>query len=134
MEKTKRKPSFGYAALVVLLCFGVIMIPAVFLGAKTQPLFLISWLIAIPLCMRLGYSYKELQKGMHDFIARCITPFCITVGVGAMIGLWNASGTVAMVTRLCLSTIDPKYFMVLAFFICFSGFLPNCRRRFPRRC
>lgn len=42
MEKNKKIPSFGYALLVVVLCFGVIMIPAVFLGAKTQPLFLIS--------------------------------------------------------------------------------------------
>ena len=120
MEKNKKIPSFGYALLVVVLCFGVIMIPAVFLGAKTQPLFLISWLIAIPLCMRLGFSYKELQRGMHDYIARSLTPMCIVLSVGAMVGLWNASGTVAGVTRLCLSVIDPKYFMVLSFFICLA--------------
>lgn len=118
METTKKSPSLGYAAFVVLISFGIIMIPAVFLGAKIHPLFLISWLITIPFCMRLGYTYNELQRGMLDFIARCLTPMCIVLCVGSMVGLWNASGTVAMVTKICLSTINPKYFMVMAFFIC----------------
>ena len=116
--KEKQTPSFGYAAFTVLLSFGIIMIPAVFLGAKTQPLFLISWLISIPLCMKLGYTYKELQTGMFQFMAKCLTPMTIVLCVGALVGLWNASGTVAMVTKLCLAAINPKYFMVIAFFIC----------------
>ena len=117
-EKTKKAPSFGYAILTVVIAFGIIMIPAVFLGARTQPLFLISWLITIPLCMRLGFTYKELQKGMLEFMARCLTPMTIVLCVGAMVGLWNASGTVAMVTKICLSLIDPSFFMVMAFLIC----------------
>lgn len=116
--KTKQTPSFGYAALTVLMAFGIIMLPAVFLGAKVQPLFLLSWLVTIPLCMKLGYTYKELQTGMMQFMARCLTPMTIVLCVGAMVGLWNASGTVAMVTKICLSVIDPKFFMVMAFFIC----------------
>jgi Na+:H+ antiporter, NhaC family len=118
MEKTKQTPSFGYAALVLIISFGIIMIPAVFLGAKTQPMFLVSWLVTIPLCMKLGYTYKELQKGMLNFIARSLVPMCIVLCVGAMVGLWNASGTVAAVTRICLEIINPKYFMVISFFIC----------------
>lgn len=117
-ENQKKEPSFGYAILTVVIAFGIIMIPAVFLGAKTQPLFLISWLVTIPLCMRLGFTYKELQKGMLEFMARCLTPMTIVLCVGAMVGLWNASGTVAMVTKICLSLIDPSFFMVMAFLIC----------------
>lgn len=52
-QKTKQTPTFGYAALTVLLAFGIIMIPAVFLKARTQPLFLISWLVTFPLCIHL---------------------------------------------------------------------------------
>ena len=72
MSKEKQTLSFGYAALTVLVSFGIIMIPAVFLGARTQPLFLISWLITIPFCMKLGYTYKELQTGMFQFMAKCL--------------------------------------------------------------
>ena len=114
----KKTPSFGYALFTVLLSFSVIMIPAVFLGAKTQPLFLISWMVAIPLCMRLGYTYKELQAGMMQFITRSLTPMSIVLCVGAMIGTWNASGTVPMITKYGLMLINPKYFMIMAYFIC----------------
>lgn len=37
----KKELSFSYALFTVILSFSVIMIPAVFLGARTQPLFLI---------------------------------------------------------------------------------------------
>ena len=117
-EKKKQDPGFGYAALTVCISFGIIMIPAVFLGARTQPLFLLSWLLTLPMCMKLGYTYKELQAGMFQFMAKCLTPMTIVLCVGGMVGLWNASGTVAMVTKICLSTIDPRFFMVMAFFIC----------------
>ena len=118
IEKTKQTPSFGYALFTVLLTFSIIMIPAVFLGAKTQPLFLVSWIIAIPLCMKLGFSYKELQQGMMSYMARSLTPMTIVLCVGAMIGTWNACGTVPMITKLGLQIINPKYFMVVSYGIC----------------
>ena len=48
----------------MVACFAFIMIPGALLGAKIHIMFLLSWLIAFPLCMTLGYSYKELQSGM----------------------------------------------------------------------
>jgi NhaC family Na+:H+ antiporter len=89
----KKELSFSYALFTVILSFSVIMIPAVFLGARTQPLFLISWMIAIPLCMRLGYTYKELQTGLMTFAAKSLVPMTIVLCVGALIGTWNACGT-----------------------------------------
>ncbi len=118
MTKEKKKLSFGYALFVTVLSFSIIMIPAVFLGAKTQPLFLIAWMIAIPFCKRLGYTYKELQKGMLDFAARSLVPMTIVLCVGSLIGTWNACGTVPLITKLGLLTINPKYFLVMSFFIC----------------
>ncbi|MGI6029106.1 MAG: Na+/H+ antiporter NhaC family protein [Candidatus Heteroscillospira sp.] len=116
--KTKKAPSFAYALFTVLLTFSIIMIPAVFLGAKTQPLFLVSWMIAIPLCMKLGYTYKELQQGMMAYMSRSLTAMTIVLCVGAMIGTWNASGTVPLITKLGLQVINPKYFMLTSYIIC----------------
>ena len=114
----KQELTFGYAAFVVIVCFSLIMFPAVFLGARTQPLFLLSWLVAFPLCSLLGFSYKQLQTGMMSFMARCLVPMTIVLCVGALIGTWNACGTVPMITKLGLQTINPQYFMVMSFFIC----------------
>ncbi|MCD8121181.1 MAG: sodium:proton antiporter [Clostridiales bacterium] len=118
MEREKKTPTFGYALFVTLLAFAVIMIPAVFLGAKTQPLFLISWIVSIPFCMRLGYTYKELQQGLLAYCAKSLVPMTIVLCVGSLIGTWNACGTVPMITKLGLMTINPKYFLVISFFIC----------------
>ncbi len=74
MSKEKKMPSFGYAAFVMIACFAFIMIPAAVMGAKIHVMFLLSWLIAIPLCMRLGFTYQDLQSGMIKFIPKCIVP------------------------------------------------------------
>lgn len=117
-ERVKKTPSFAYALMVTIIAFSVIMIPAVFLGAKTQPLFLVSWMVSIPFCMKLGYTYKELQKGIFDYCAKSLTPMCIVLCVGSLIGTWNACGTVPLITKLGLESINPKYFLLISFFIC----------------
>lgn len=118
VPKEKQQPTFGYSLFAVLLSFSIIMVPAVFLGAKTQPLFLIAWMVAIPLSMHLGYTYKEIQANMIKFVTRASVPMFIALSVGATVGMWNASGTMPMITKYGLMLINPKYFMVTAFFIC----------------
>lgn len=126
MEKEKRSPGFGYAALVMGLCFAFIMIPAAVLGVKIHVMFMLSWLIAIPLCMYLGYSYQELQSGMIGFIPKCIVPVLLILIIGGLIGSWCASGTIAYITSIGLQVINPKHFMATAFIVtlicaCFTG-------------
>ncbi len=126
MSKEKKPTTFGYAAFVMIACFAFIMIPGALLGAKIHIMFLLSWLIAIPLCMFLGYSYKELQSGMIGFIPKCIVPVLLILTIGALIGSWCASGTIAYITYLGLQVINPKYFMATAFVVtlicaCFTG-------------
>lgn len=126
MSKEKKPTTFGYAAFVMIACFAFIMIPGALLGAKIHIMFLLSWLIAIPLCMFLGYSYKELQSGMIGFIPKCIVPVLLILTIGTLIGSWCASGTIAYITYLGLQVINPKYFMATAFVVtlicaCFTG-------------
>ncbi len=120
MTCKRRPPGFACAASVVLVTFGAVTVPAVFGHARTEPLFLLAWLLAFPLCMRLGFSFSELQEGMFGSMARGLPSITFVLCVGAMVGLWNASGTVAMVTKLCLSSVAPRYFMLMAFLISFG--------------
>ncbi len=126
MSKEKKMPSFGYAAFVMIACFAFIMIPAAVMGAKIHVMFLLSWLIAIPLCMRLGFTYQDLQSGMIKFIPKCIVPVLLILIIGSLIGAWCASGTIAYITSIGLRVINPKYFMATAFIVtlicaCFTG-------------
>lgn len=126
MNTMKRELTFSYAAFVMGVCFAFIMIPAAVFGVKIHVMFVLSWLIAIPLCMRLGYTYKELQSGMLDFIPKCIMPVLLILIIGGLIGAWCASGTIAYITALGLKMINPQYFLATAFAItficaCFTG-------------
>lgn len=117
MSKTKKETTFGFAAFVMIACFAFIMIPGALLGAKIHVMFLLSWLIAFPLCMSLGYSYGELQSGMIKFIPKCIVPVLLILTIGSLIGSWCASGTIAYITYLGLKIINPQYFMATAFVV-----------------
>lgn len=126
MNKSKQNPSFRYAAIVMVVCFAFIMIPAAVLGVRIHVMFLLSWLLAFPLCMKLGYRYQELQSGMIRFIPKCIVPVLLILIIGSMIGAWCASGTIAYITSIGLKVINPKYFMATAFVVtficaCFTG-------------
>ena len=117
-KAVQRKPSFGYALFTMVLILGGIMLLGAVFGFKMQVLFLLAWILAFPLCMKIGYRYDELQKGMFAFMPRCLLPVVFTISIGALIGAWNASGTIAAVTHLGMKIINPSYFQVTSFIIC----------------
>ena len=116
--QTKKQASFGYAVSVLIIIFAFIMIPVLAAGAKVHVMFILAWLVAIPLCMRLGYSYSELQSSMFKYMPRCLFSVVLLLVVGSMTGAWNASGTIASATYLGLKLINPSLFLLTAFVIC----------------
>lgn len=118
MNTTVKKPSFGYALFTVVAVFAVIMIPALAWGAKIHPLFLLSFLVALPLCLRLGVSYKTLQDGLVQACTRAIVPIMILLINGGLVGTWNAAGTVPLIIDLGIKFISPQFFLVAAFLLC----------------
>lgn len=115
--KEKMQPTFAYALLVMVICFAFVMIPTIFAGVNIRVMFLLSWLLAYPLCMRLGYSFQELQNGMMAFIPKCIMPMLLLT-IGSVVGAWSASGTIAYVMSLGLQIINPQYFLATSFIVC----------------
>ena len=75
--KERIKPSFGYALFTVVAVFAVIMFPALLWGSSINTLFLLSYLVAIPLCLRLRVPYKELQDGLVHSCMRAVVPIMI---------------------------------------------------------
>ena len=116
--KTKKTPSFGYALFVMIAVFAVIMVPSLAWGSKINALFLMAWLVAIILCLPLGVSYKELQEGMVNNCKRAIVPVMIILCVGALVGTWNAAGTVPMIISFGVKAISPHMFLATAFLLC----------------
>lgn len=116
-EKIKRAPTFREALFIMVVCFAFVMIPTIVAGVKIHVMFLLSWLLAYPLCMHLGYTFDELQNGMIKFIPKCIMPMLLLLTVGSVVGSWAASGTIAYVMVLGFKIIAPQYFLATTFVV-----------------
>lgn len=113
----KKAPSFGHALFIMIAVFAVIVAPALILGSKINALFLISWMVAIILCLTTGTSYKELQAGLVANCSKAIVPAMIVLCVGALVGTWNAAGTVPLILSFGMQVISPKAFLAAAFIL-----------------
>ncbi|MBQ5325112.1 MAG: sodium:proton antiporter, partial [Oscillospiraceae bacterium] len=113
-----KQPSLKYSLLIIIVTFGIVTVPVIVLGISVQPLFLLSLAAAIPLCMRLGYSFAEIQSGMTEYSKRAFSPILFMLAVGAMTGVWNSCGTIAEITKLGINLVSPSVFLPACFLLC----------------
>lgn len=114
----KKAPGFGYALFVMAAVFSSIMFPALLWEAKINALFLIGWAVAILLCLPTGVSYQELEAGLVANCSKAIVPAMIVLCVGALVGTWNAAGTVPVIIRYGVKSVSPHFFLPTAFLLC----------------
>ena len=113
----KKTPSFGYALFVMVAVFAVIMVPALVWGAKINALFLISWLVAILLCVPTGTTWKEIAAGINTYCIKAIIPIMIILAVGGLVGTWMAAGTVPAIISIGVQTVSPHAFLLTSFLL-----------------
>lgn len=118
MEQSKTSPSFAYSLGTLAIVVAFMLISMVGFGASLQIVFFLSWLIVIPACMKLGYSYKEIEEAASEMIKKCLQPTMILLAVGAMIGVWISSGTVPTIIYGGLVVITPTFFLLTALILC----------------
>ena len=106
--------SIGHAALVTGCVFGFVAFGLIFFEAPLELMFLLSWIVVVPLLLRLGYKYGELQDMAWDMAVASFEPNVVLIVIGAMIAVWIASGTIPMIIYLGLKFISPKIFLLSA--------------------
>lgn len=106
--------SIGYAALVTGCVFGFVAVGLILFDAPLELMFLLSWIVVVPLLMRLGYKYGELQEMAWEMATASFEPNVVLIVIGAMIAVWIASGTIPMVIYMGLKFISPKIFLLSA--------------------
>jgi len=118
VKRKKRKPTF-FEALLPLIFMGF------FLGVgygvyHLQPeiLLICASLVAGFLAFRLGCTWKELEEGIVENIAKAMPAMLILISVGLIIGSWLASGTIPMLIYYGMKLISPKLFLLSACLIC----------------
>ena len=117
LENPKKISRLG-AILVLLSIILIVGIPSAVYGLPMEPLFFLSWLIIFPVCLKLGHKYKEVEMAAVTYCQKALSPIFVMFACGAMMGVWIAAGTVPTIIYCGLNFITPKYFLVLAFFVC----------------
>lgn len=113
----KKKPGFWYSFAVLALVCVVVVVPYILWNISMAAMFFICWVFVVPLCMRLGYAYGELQDAAYQNCRKVVGSIFIIMAMGGMIGAMIACGAVPTVVYVGLKLINPKLFLLCAFAI-----------------
>lgn len=119
MENESRKPTLGWAVLCLVLPVAVILYGTLVVGVRPPVLPLIgAVMLAGVMCLKIGYTWVELQEGMFEALGRIQIAIAILALVGMIIAAWMASGTIPAIIYWGLKLIAPEHFLVSTLVLC----------------
>ncbi|WP_110112160.1 Na+/H+ antiporter NhaC [Bacillus sp. CGMCC 1.16541] len=118
MKTEKREIPF-LLAIVPLLVMVVAMATTIvkFEGSPHVPLIL-GTVVAAVIAWRVGFQWKEIEKGIYEGIRLALPAIVIIIMVGLTIGAWIGGGVVATMIYYGLKIISPSFFLVSMTIIC----------------
>src|SRR5512139_1038750 len=117
--KAIREPSL-LDALIPLLFMIVLLATSIGLfgiDAATGPLqvaLFMSAVVAAIVAHKNGHAWERLGEEIVKGISLAMTAIMILLMVGALIGVWNMSGTIATVVYYGIKYINPSWFYLAA--------------------
>lgn len=115
---TSRRPSFG-VALIPLILMGLLLgVGYGIYRIKPQVLLVAAAFLTGGLGFALGWSWKDMERGITDSIHKAMPAILIMLTVGVLVGSWIACGTIPMVIFYGLKLISPKFFLFTACLVC----------------
>lgn len=114
-----REPSLLDALIPLLFMIVLLTASIVFFGidAAVGPLqvaLLMSAVVAALVAHKNGHSWETLAEEVVKGTSLAINAIFILLMVGALIGVWNMSGTIATVVYYGIKYIDPSWFYLAA--------------------
>jgi len=122
-EKEIRQPSLVDALIPLLFMIVLLATSIVLFGidAATGPLqvaLFMSAVVAALVAHKNGHSWERLGEEVVKGISLAMSAIMILIMVGALIGVWNMSGTIATMVYYGVKYIDPAWFYFAACLLC----------------
>ena len=123
MAENSRRPSLAQALLpitflIVLLSINVHIFDDKVLDGSNQIILMLSAAIAGVIAIRLGVSWKSLQKGMLHSIDTSMPSIIILLLIGSLAGTWMISGIVPAMIFYGLKILNPTILLFAACVVC----------------
>jgi NhaC family Na+:H+ antiporter len=122
-ESVKREPTL-FEALLPVLVLVALLASSVFLfgdgssGGPNQLALILAAMVAAMVGLRLGYGWREIEKGIVHGISLAMGAILILLVVGSVIGTWILAGVVPTMIYYGLSILTPDIFYPAACVIC----------------
>lgn len=117
--KLKKRPSWMFSFIILVLVASLAVFPYVFWNVNMAATFFLGFLIVIPACMYLGYTYEEIEQMIIEYCKKVTMTFFVILACGGLIGTWIACGAVPATVYYGLKVINPNFFLLFAFIIPF---------------
>ena len=122
-DSLKREPSLFEAALPVLVLIGLLAASVVLFGdgsssGPNQLALILAAMVGAVVGLRLGFSWREMEKGIVHGISLAMGAILILLVVGSVIGTWILAGVVPTMIYYGLSILTPAIFYPAACVIC----------------
>jgi len=113
-----RKPALAVALIPVISMLLLLGVGYGVYKIKAQVLLVAAAFLTGILGAVLGFSWKDMERGIVDSIHKAMPAILIMLSVGVLIGSWMASGTIPMIIYYGLKVVSPKFFLVTACLVC----------------
>jgi NhaC family Na+:H+ antiporter len=118
-DEVIRQPSTLDALIPLLFMIALLALSIVLFGidAALGPLqvaLLMSAVVAAVVAHKNGHSWERLGEEVVKGISLAMSAIMILLMVGALIGVWNMSGTIATMVYYGIKYIDPSWFYMAA--------------------
>lgn len=118
-EKVIRQPSLLDALIplvfmILLLATSIVLFGLDAALGPLQVALLMSAVVAAVVAHKNGHSWERLGEEIVKGISLAMTAIMILLMVGALIGVWNMSGTIATMVYYGVKYIDPSWFYLAA--------------------
>jgi NhaC family Na+:H+ antiporter len=118
-EVKVREPSMLDALIPLIFMIMLLVLSIILFGidAAVGPLqvsLLMSAVVAAVVAHKNGHSWERLAEEVVKGISLAMSAILILLMVGALIGVWNMSGTIATMVYYGIKYIDPSWFYLAA--------------------
>jgi len=118
------KPPTFVDALIPVLALVILLGGAIFLfgdeatGGPTQVALILCTMIAGLIGLKNGHHWEDMGHAAVEGISTAMGAIFILLAVGALVGTWMMSGTIATIVHLGVQFLNPNWYYVACVVIC----------------
>ncbi len=105
-------------ALIIFLIFAIYLYGADSTGGPIQVALLLCTVIAGLVGLKNGHSWDDMGHAAVEGISTAMGAIFILLAVGALVGTWMMSGTIATIVHLGVQFLNPNWYYVACVIIC----------------